>query len=103
MVGNPLVRLAPGAKGARVSVETPKAGRAGQIAALLAAPLPREVPPDLRRAALRQSAPAGLAMVGSVFVLMGAFLVYIFFPWNFYRELRLAAADTATATGRVVS
>lgn len=77
--------------------------RAEQVAALLAMSPPRTVPPELRRAALRQRAPLALAGFGGVFVLFGAFFVWMFFPWNFYRGVRLAAADTATANGRVIS
>jgi len=86
-----------------VSATSPAASRADQIAALLAASPPRPVPPELLRAALGQGAPLALALFGGVFVLLGALFVYLFFPWNFYRDRQLAAADTATATGRVLA
>ncbi len=86
-----------------MSPEPPSPDRASQVAALLAAPLPSSVPAELRRAALRRGAPVKLAVIGSGFVLMGAFFVWMFFPWSFYREHRLAAVDAATVTGRVVA
>ena len=101
--GIALVRHAAVAKAVRVSADHPNATRADQVAALLAAAPPRVVPAELLRPALRRSAPLSLAVFGSGFMLVGAFFAYMSFPWNFYRESRLAAADTATANGRVIS
>lgn len=86
-----------------MSADTPDASRASDLAALLAAPLPRTVPPNLRRAALRQSASGGLLAMGVLLGFFGAFFAFMFFPWNFYREHQLAESDTATAPGRVTA
>ncbi len=86
-----------------MSAVLPNESRANEIAALLAAPPPRRVPPALLRSAQGQSRSGVFILVGGIFLLFGMFFVSVFFPWNFYREIRLAAADTATTRGRVIS
>ncbi len=66
-------------------------------------PLPRRVPKELLRAAQRQRAPVTLAVIGGGFVALGAILVGLLFPWNYARDRQLAATDTASALGRVLT
>lgn len=80
-----------------------RSARAEQIAALLALPLPRNVPKELLRAAQRQRAPVTLAVIGGVFLALGVVLVGVLFPWNYSRDWQLRAADTATALGRILT
>jgi hypothetical protein len=77
--------------------------RDAQLAALLAAPAPRVVPAELRRAGARQATPVSLAILGAFFAGLGLVMGSVFFPWNFYRDWQLSTPGTATVTGRVVS
>jgi hypothetical protein len=74
-----------------------------QIAALLAAPPPRKVPPELQRAAMRRTAPFLFMLLGAGVAAFGMMFVAAFFPWNFAQQWRLDAADAATTTGRIVA
>jgi hypothetical protein len=74
-----------------------------QLAALLAAPPPRRVPPEVRKAALRQSYLRVIALFGTLFLFIGLAGLGVFFPWHFYQDRALLAADTATAPGRILS
>lgn len=77
--------------------------RTKQVTELLAMPLPRRVPADLLRAAQRQQAPVALAVIGGLFLALGVLLAGVLFPWNFHRDWRLQAPDTAEAPGRVLT
>lgn len=74
-----------------------------QLAAVLASPPPRNLPPELRRAALAQSAPLSFAIFGAFFGGFGMLFVWIFFPWNFVQDLQLKKADVAQAPGRILA
>jgi hypothetical protein len=86
-----------------VPLDSESALRDEQLAALLASPPPRRVPEALWRAARRQAPGWFFAAAGALAALLGIFLVGMFFPWKFYEDWRLAAADTVVATGRIVS
>lgn len=77
--------------------------RDDQIAALLASSPPRSVPADLLRAAQAQAAPFFLAFFGMAFGGIGLIVGLALFPWNFHREWRLRAADTAEAPGKILT
>jgi hypothetical protein len=87
----------------RVPLESVPASRDEQLAALLASPPPRMVPREMLRAARRQTPSVALGIFGVVFGGMGLLFAWMFFPWNFYLDAQLAAADTATAAGQVLS
>lgn len=86
------------------SAEPPSSG-AGEpsLAAVLASPPPRQLPPALRRAVLRQSASLSFAIFGLLFGGIGLYFVLIYFPWNFLADLKLRAADTAVVEGRIMA
>jgi hypothetical protein len=74
-----------------------------RIAALLAAPPPRQVPPELRRSATRQSAPLLFIIIGAAVAAFGMIFVLGFFPWNLTQQWRLDVSDTATTPGKIVA
>jgi hypothetical protein len=74
-----------------------------RIAALLAATPPRHVPPELRRAAMRQTAPLLFILIGAVVAAFGMIFVVGFFPWNLTQQWKLDASRTATTTGKIVA
>jgi hypothetical protein len=71
----------------------------GDLAALLAAPAPRALPPELRRVALQNSAPLSFGVFGALFGTFGLVFVWLFFPWNFQRDLALRSGDIGQANG----
>lgn len=73
-----------------------------QIVALLAAPPPRRVPPELRRAAMRQTAPMLFVLIGAGLTLFALMFVVAFFPWNLAQQWQLDADGAATASGKIV-
>src|SRR5581483_1051716 len=73
-----------------------------QIAELLAAPSPRQVPPALQRSALRQGASLVLMLVGSFVAVLSLIFVFAFFPWDIARQWKLDAAGIVTSPGRIV-
>jgi len=75
--------------------------RSALLAAFLAQIPPRRVPPELRRAANRQSGLWFLGLFGLMFGGLGLFFVWMFFPWNFPRDWQLRGAPVAP--GRVLS
>jgi hypothetical protein len=89
------------AKHAAVNSVNPSASHDEQLAALLAAPPPRRPPPLIRRAAVRQAAPLVFALFGAAFFLFGLFFCSAFFPYKFYHDWQLRAADTARTPGHI--
>jgi hypothetical protein len=86
-----------------MSFGDPTASRDEQLAALLAAPPPRIVPSELRRAAAKQAAPLFGIILGCFFALVGLFVVRMTEPWNLYHDWQLSTGSSATATGRVTA
>lgn len=74
---------------------------ADDIAQLLAAAPPRKVPAHVRRAAVAGRSIKGKMFVGGLFTVIGLFLSVFFFPWDWGKELRLAADSTETTMGTV--
>ena len=81
----------------------PTPSQLDRIVALLAAPPPRHVPPELRRAAMRQAAPLLFIVIGACVAAFGMIFVIGFFPWNLTRQWQLDAVDAATTTGKIVA
>ena len=79
------------------------AARLDRLAALLAAPVPRTPAPELVRRVQTQAAALVMVWFGGFFAVLGLFFVWLFFPWNLPRDLRLALPDVHTAEGRIVS
>ena len=71
------------------------------LAAFLADPPPRRVPPELKRAAGRQGPSWFFGGFGLLFGGFGLFFAWMFFPWNIYRGWQLA--DAPTAPGRITA
>ena len=71
------------------------------LAALIAAPPPRPVPPGLLRSARRQAAPMVLAFVGILMAGFGSFFAWMFFPWGFWHDWELDRGQTLHASGIV--
>jgi hypothetical protein len=71
------------------------------LATLLAAPPPRQVPRELMQAARRQGPSWALGLFGLLFGGFGLVFVFLFFPWHFLEDWRLAG--TPTVTGRVLA
>lgn len=78
------------------------AERDEQLAAVLAAPPPREVPAELRRAAMRQAYPGWKFLFSALFFGLGALLVANDFPWHFWKEWQLDGS-AVRASGSVVA
>jgi hypothetical protein len=74
-----------------------------QLAALLASSPPRTVPRELLRAAGRQASSGPLGLIGFIFAFMGLFFAAMFSPWDVVQDWQLAATETATAPGQVLS
>lgn len=74
-----------------------------QIVALLATPPPRAVSPELKQAALRQSAPWLFVIIGAAVAAFAMIFVAVFFPWNLTRQWRLDAGNSATASGKIIA
>jgi hypothetical protein len=73
-----------------------------ELAAVLAAPAPRDVPPALRRAAMRQAYPGWKFLFAALFFGVGGFLAAVDFPWHFWEDLQLNHS-AARASGSVVA
>ena len=73
------------------------------VVRFLSAPVPRQVPAPLRRAALSQAAPLGLLLFGAVFLLAGIFFSGLFLPWRQLDQWRLDAGPSEVSRGRIVS
>ena len=74
-----------------------------QIVALLAAPPPRHVPPELRRAATRQTAPLLFIVIGAVLAAFAMIFVAAFFPWNLTQQWKLDAEGAMTTSGKIIA
>ena len=57
---------------------------------------PREVPPHVVKAARGGGGGCGLLIFGLLFAAFGMVFVYIFFPWQFMDEIRLAGPNRVT-------
>ncbi|BET65779.1 hypothetical protein ASA1KI_06970 [Opitutales bacterium ASA1] len=79
------------------------ASRIDQLAALLAASPPRHVPDDLRKFALRRTAPLLPAIMGVFFILVGVVPAWLMFPRHILDEHRIDAADAARTAGEIVA
>ena len=73
--------------------------RDDQLAAVLAAPIPRVLPRKFRRAVLGQAAPLSYGIFGALFGGFGLVFVWIFFPRNIAQEWRLNSEETVQTTG----
>ncbi|MEO7413692.1 MAG: hypothetical protein ABIZ81_10065 [Opitutaceae bacterium] len=73
--------------------------RDDQLAAVLASPIPRVLPREVRRAILSQAAPLSFGIFGALFGGFGLVFVWIFFPRNIAQEWRLNSEETARAAG----
>ncbi|MEO5958209.1 MAG: DUF3592 domain-containing protein [Opitutaceae bacterium] len=73
-----------------------------QIVALLTTPRPRQVPPELQRAATRHTAPFLFILIGSGLAAFAMLFVAAFFPWNLARQWKLDADGAATTAGKIV-
>ncbi|MDR1283642.1 MAG: DUF3592 domain-containing protein [Opitutaceae bacterium] len=71
------------------------------LGGFLGSPAPREIPPALRKAALRSSAPLAVGILGLIFFLFGLPFLWFFFPWTLPREWSLARSHVETR-GQVV-
>jgi hypothetical protein len=80
---------------------TPDPERDEMLAALLAAPPPRSVPPRLLRSARRQAAPGFLLGLGIFFAAFGFFFSWNFFPWGFWHDWELDGGRAMHANGLV--
>jgi Protein of unknown function (DUF3592) len=96
-------RIAAAAASSRRSPMDSAPSPLDQIVALLATPPPRHVPPGLRSAATRQSAPLLFIFIGTGLAAFAMIFVAAFFPWNLTRQWRLDAADAVTTPGRIVA
>jgi hypothetical protein len=76
---------------------------AGDLAAMLSTPTPRVLSPELRRVALQNSAPLSFGIFGALFGGFGLVFVWLFFPWNFQRDLALQSGDLAQGNGWIVA
>jgi hypothetical protein len=74
-----------------------------QIAVLLAEAPPRDVPPELRRAAMRQTAPLLFIVIGGILTAFTMIFFLAFFPWSLTRQWKLDASSAATTPGKVLT
>lgn len=75
--------------------------RLDQLAAVLASPVPRRVPPELLRRVKAEAASLVGVGFGIFFAVFGMVFVAFFFPWRLPFELRLKLPDVRTAEARI--
>ena len=76
--------------------------RLDRLAAVLAAPTPRVLPPDLVRRVKNDAGAFVSVVFGAFFAGFGLLFVWLFFPWQLPSELALALPDTRATEGRIV-
>lgn len=75
--------------------------RLDQLAAVLAAPVPRRPPPELLERVKREAGSLFAVGFGLCFAAFGMVFVAFFFPWQLPFELRLKLPDVRTAEARI--
>jgi len=73
------------------------------LAELAGSPPPRRVSAALRKKALRGAVPLLVLLLALVFAGVGLLAAYFVFPWNFYQDWQLRAADAGESQARVMA
>ena len=84
-------------------MDDPSAFADEDLVKFLAAPVPRTIPPWLRKAALRDTAAPAALLVGLVFFTMGLVFASVFFPRRLLDQWRLEHGESRETPGRIVS
>ena len=99
--GKTLVAAGGAVRLAGVNPDPADTSRLDQLAAVLAAPVPRRPPATLLRQVKNEAASLIGVGFGVFFAAFGSIFVALFFPWQLPFELRLKLPDVRTAEARI--